>query len=73
MVHQKTKEVVATKKAYYDDHRVAAGDKLTVPVGFEADWAVDAKDYEPETEPTDAEKAEKAREGLQGKRRAKKA
>lgn len=65
---QETKSVIATDKAYYRDRRVRPGDKLTVPGDFQAKWAVDANRYEPEPEPSAAEQADKAKEGLQGKR-----
>lgn len=72
MPEAKDKEVVAIAKAYHDDQRVEVGARLTVPADFKASWAVDAKDYEPASEPTEKEKVEKAKEGLQGRRKAKK-
>ena len=62
----------ATKKAYFNDSMINAGDEFEADDDFKASWAVKAEEFAEEDKPDDEQLAKEAREGLQGSKEPKK-
>lgn len=62
----------ATQRGFYDDSIVEAGETFEAPDHLKCSWAVPAKEYVAEKPETEADKVEKAKEALQGKKKKKK-
>lgn len=65
-------ECIATKKGFYNDRRIAVGEKFRFSGDKPPSWATAAGEYKPEPEKSAEEQVADAIEGRQGKKVAKK-